>query len=261
MAKEAYTPKEGTDVHWFLMDGSGHTVTKFHDNGIPRQITIPWMKERYGDPSKDDKHPFSQYRFGLDPLKGVLPGAIRVASEQPDSGVTMPKDQMVAYVQAYDIAATLTEDGEKSPFVQKYQVTGAVGAWPNRPGDSTDPKFRTERRIMGPHGNFERVGIDGKTYYYFNPRADRPGDPWYRDPAPPVTAPLPRPEPTPTTAPEVSREARLGESGPTGSGVRRDELQRLLEAADRVKLAPEGGGEPARALRTLREGLRQLLNE
>lgn len=177
----AYTPKDGTDVHWFLMDGSGHVVTKFNNNGIPKQITVEWMKARYGDPSKDGKHPFSQYRFGLDPLKGVLPGAINKAAGDPSSGVMMPTDQMEAYVQAHDIAATLTENGENSAFVQKYKVSGQVGDWPARAGDSTDPNNRTERKISGPYGNFEKT-VGGVTYYYFNPRLNRPGDSWFVSP-------------------------------------------------------------------------------
>lgn len=266
LSTQVYRPRNGATVYWFWQDGKPAIETKFTDTGDIRQWTPEEMIKRYGDPRPalrnrpevlgdaaqiSESHvesrinhisSISYFRPSLDPVKGVLPGAIRTAQKGNSYGIKEVNDQMLAYQQAMDVAFTLCPEGENSNFVKEYSVSGAVGAWPNRPGDSTDPNNRTERKIMGPHGNFDRVGVDGKTYYYFNPRKDQPGDPWYKDLNKPVE-----------NKPETDKPVSL-------SGIK-DLASQIQKLAFDPRVPANAGGVPAKNMRKIQPLVTQLLEK
>jgi hypothetical protein len=195
-----YRPENGSPVYWVWQDSSPAIETKFTDTGDITQWTPEAMLKRYGDPRaaldtdkakmyfseeeiarlKNDKLFYTHLRFPLDPSKPNLQGFVRTLSERGNQmGISEPRDPLLAFQQSQDIAATLLPQGENTPLFQNFQVGGVVGGWPNQPGDSTDPNRRTERKILGPYGPYEKVGTDGRTYYYFNPRQNRARDPWF----------------------------------------------------------------------------------
>lgn len=197
-----YRPQPNSTVYWVWQDGSPAIETKFTDTGDIREWTPEAMLKRYGDPRaaldsdkakmffseqeierlKNDKLFYTHLRFPLDPSKPNLQGFVRTLSERGNQmGISEPRDPLLAFQQSQDIAATLLPQGESTPIFQNFQVGGVVGGWAAQPGDSTDPNRRTERKALLPYGPYEKVGADGRTYYYFNPRQNRPRDPWYED--------------------------------------------------------------------------------
>jgi len=256
-----YRPSPNSPVTWVWQDGSPAITTTFTDTGDIDHWTPAKMIARYGNPvAVLDTSAAAQFlsadeiarlranpvalvgylRFPLDPAKPNLQGFVREAALHgakflsPDGvglNITEESNPARSFQQAQDIAATLLPQGEHTPLFQQYLPPGAVGAWPNRPGDSTDPAHPTTRKINGPHGPFSRVGMDGRTYYYFNPLG------------------------APNTPSSATGGTVAGTSGtaPSAAGPS------LKEAVDRLRRALPAPGKGGAPLQALAEEVRKFL--
>lgn len=250
-----YTPTDGVETHWVMQNGErrqGQPKTFFKNNGPNKGASLTYTLERYGDPRSEEEKAgglttLSAYRFPYFPEKGVLPGSIRTAWEDPKNpwNITLETDDLRMSQQINDVAATIADE-----VIKRYPASGEVGDWPVKVGDSTDPNNRTERKILGPYGDFEKT-VGGKTYYYKNTRLNRPRDPWYLSPTESRNM-------NPVVSSTMGQGSEVGGQNPTGeklsTGVK------LIIANYSRDLPGEGeGGRYAAKLKSLVRELKSLM--
>jgi hypothetical protein len=114
---------------------------------------------------------------------------------------------------------------------------------------------------MGPYGNFDRVGMDGKTYYYFNPRQNQPGDAWYR------TEAIRERHEEVTNNPSASGGFFGGEVPvkKLNTATTDPEIKNLLTNIEKLAFDPRipaaGGGVPAKILKNIQPLVKELIEK
>lgn len=155
-----YKPEPNAPTYWNLQSGKRAAVLEFHDNGVPKEITVSWMKERYGDPTAVTGLAFSEHRFPLDAQKGIVGALIAAAAKAGLHGISLPSDSMVAQVQQMDIVATLTPDGEGSSIFHELDLDTS--------GYSQDPRDPQLVSLPNPPFGIGKFPMGGKRFYQLN---------------------------------------------------------------------------------------------
>lgn len=171
-------------VHWHMPGGEVLLeTTTFVDTNPPVINTIAGFAARYAGGKIPERDGVRAHLWGQADENGILSAAMERAGKDKANPWGLSEDDFKNPVIVQDFGATEigAEGLSKSEIMKQYPAPGQVGDWPVKSGDSTDPNRRTERKIMGPYGDFEKT-VGGKTYYYKNTRLNRPSDPWYQSP-------------------------------------------------------------------------------
>lgn len=176
-----WKPENGSKVHWHMPGGEIlPETTTFTDTNPPMINTISGFAARYAGGQIPERDGVRAHLWGQADENGILSAAMERAGKDKNNKWGLSPTDFNNPVTVQDFGATQIgpEGLAKSEIMKLYPASGGVGDWPVRAGDSTNPANRTERKILGPYGNFEKT-VGGVTYYYTNPRLNRPNDPWY----------------------------------------------------------------------------------
>lgn len=231
-------------VHWHLPGGEilpeTTTWTDTGDHPNPPINTAEGLAARYANGSIPERNGVHAHLWGQADDNPILSAAMERAGKDKNNPWGLSENDYNNPTSVLDFGATeIGPEGlDNSKIMQLYPVTGKVGDWPVHPGDSTDPAHRTERRILGPHGNYEKV-VGGTTYYYFNPRKDQPGDPWFGSTGTTST--------TPSTAAPVTPPTTASATTPVSTAAL-SQLKSASSDLQKILPLPGVGGAPIQKL-------------
>lgn len=239
-----WKPENNAIVHWHMPGGEVLEITTtFTDTNPPIINTIEGFAARYANGKIPERDGVRAHLWGQADDNPILSAAMERAGKDKSNKWKLSESDFNNPVTVQDFGATQigSEGLAKSEIIKLYPPPGEVGGFAARPGDSTDPKNRTERKILAPYGPYDRIGMDGKTYYYFNPRKNRPGDPWFEKEE------------------EVRKATETHE--PTVAGIiSRNTIEELKLSANKVRNALPMQGKGGAPLQTLANNIRPLLD-